>query len=100
MNAQSLIVTAQIKAKPGREAQVRELLLSLVEPSRKDTGCLHYDLYQGRDNPALFLFHENWLSRELLDQHLQKPHVTLVLDPLGELVAEPPQIALWEQIGP
>jgi len=99
MNAKPLTVVAQIKAKPGKETQVRQELLSLVAPSRKDAGCLNYDLHQALDNPALFLFHENWTSKLHLDQHLQKPDLQAVLARLGQLVAEPPQITLWEEIG-
>ena len=98
MNAKSLTVVAQFKAKPGKESQVRQELLSLVAPSRRDAGCLNYDLHQALDNPALFLFHENWTSKALLDQHLQKPDLQAVLARLGQLVAEPPQITLWENI--
>jgi quinol monooxygenase YgiN len=99
MNTKSLAVIAQIKAKPGKENSVRQELLSLVAPSRKDTGCLNYDLHQGLDNPALFLFHENWTSKAHLDQHLQKPDLQAVLARVSQLVAEPPQITLWEKIG-
>lgn len=99
MNAKSLTVVAQIKAKPGKEAQVRQELLSLVAPSRKDAGCLNYDLHQALDNPALFLFHENWISEAHLEQHLQKPDLKAVLARLEQLVADPPQITLWKKIG-
>jgi quinol monooxygenase YgiN len=99
MNADSLTVTAQINAKPDKESQVRQELLSLVAPSRKDAGCLNYDLHQALDNPALFLFHENWTSKAHLDRHLQKPDFQAVLARVGQLVAEPPQITLWEKIG-
>jgi quinol monooxygenase YgiN len=99
MNANSLTVVAQIKAQPGKEAQVRQELLSLVAPSRKDSGCLNYDLHQALDNPALFLFHENWTSKAYLEQHLQKPDLKAVLARLEQLVADPPQITLWKKIG-
>jgi quinol monooxygenase YgiN len=98
MNAKSLTVVARIKAKPGKEIQVRKELLSLVAPSRKDAGCLNYDLHQALDNPALFLFHENWASKAHLDQHLQKPDFQAALARLGQAVAEPPQITLLEKI--
>jgi quinol monooxygenase YgiN len=98
MNAKSLTVLAQIKARPDKADQVRQELLSLVAPSRKDAGCLNYDLHQGKDNPALFLFHENWTSKAHLDAHLQKPDLQAVLARLGPLVAEPPLITLWEKI--
>jgi quinol monooxygenase YgiN len=83
MNAESLAVTAQIKAKPGKESQVRQELLSLVAPSRKDAGCLNYDLHWALDNHALFLLHENWLT----EGHSR----------LGPIVTEPPQITLCKK---
>jgi quinol monooxygenase YgiN len=98
MNAKSLTAVAHVKAKPGKESDVRRELLSLVAPSRKDEGCLNYDLHQGVDNPALFLFHENWTSKAHLDRHLQKPDLRAVLARVGQMVAEPPQITLWERI--
>ena len=98
MNAKTLTVVAQIKATPGKEDQVRQELLSLVAPSRQDAGCVNYDLHQALDNPALFLFHENWISKAHLDAHLQKPDLQAVLARVGQVVAEPPQITLWEKI--
>src|ERR1035441_6855790 len=76
----------------GQEKQVRQELLSLVDPSRKDDGCLNYDLHQALDKPSHFLFHENWTSEAQLERHLQKPELQAVLARLGSLVAEPPQI--------
>ncbi len=99
MNAKPITVVAQIKAKPGKEHQVRQELLALVAPSRKDGGCLNYDLHQAADNPALFLFHENWTSKAHLDAHLQKPDLQAALGRVGQLVAEPPRISLWQKIG-
>jgi quinol monooxygenase YgiN len=99
MNANSLTVVAQIKAKPGKEAEVRQELLSLVAPSRKDPGCVNYDLHQALDNPALFMFHENWTSEAHLERHLQKPDLQAVLARVKQLTADPPQITLWKQIG-
>jgi quinol monooxygenase YgiN len=98
MNATPITVVAQIKAKPGNESQVRLLLLSLVAPSRKDAGCLNYDLHQGTNDPTLFLFHENWTSKAHLDAHLQKPDLQATLTRVGQMAAEPPQITLWEKI--
>ena len=98
MNAKSLTVTAQFKAKTGQENALREELVSLLAPSRKDAGCLNYDLHQALDNPACFLFHENWTSKAHLDQHLQKPDLQAVLARVRPMLAEPPQVTLWEKM--
>lgn len=98
MNAELLTIVAQIQAKPGKESQVRQELLSLVAPSRKDAGCLNYDLHQALDNHALFLLHENWTTEAHLEQHLQKKDVKAALAKLAQLAVEPPQITLWKKI--
>lgn len=93
-----LTVTARIKAKPDQVAALRELLLALPDPTRREDGCLNYDLHQSTEDPCVFLFHENWRGKAELDRHLQSPHVTAVLSRVGPLVAEPPEIALWNRI--
>jgi quinol monooxygenase YgiN len=98
MNTTSLTVVARIKAKPGQESLVRQQLLSLVAPSRKDAGCQNYDLHQALDDPGHFLFYENWTSKAYLDQHLQKPDLQAVLAKVQALAAEPPQITLWQKV--
>jgi quinol monooxygenase YgiN len=94
-----LTVVALFRSKPGKEAQLRELLTTLLAPTRVEEGCLNYDLHQGAEDPGRFLFHENWRSKADLDRHLGTPHVTGVLSKLGELVAEAPQIQLWHRVG-
>jgi quinol monooxygenase YgiN len=98
MTSKSLTVVARVKARPGKEADVRRELFSLVAPSRKDPGCLNYDLHQVVDDPSQFMFHENWVSKIHLDKHLAKPDLQAVLGRVAQMVAVPPEITLWEQI--
>lgn len=91
-------VVATIKAQPGKEAQVRQELLALVPPTRAEDGCINYDLHQSPDNPTLFLFYENWSSKEALDRHSQSPHLRALGAKAAELFAAPPEIVLWEMI--
>ncbi len=95
----TLTVVAQFHAQPGKEAEVKKALLSLVEPSRKDAGCVNYDLHQGTQDRSLFMFHENWTSQAHLDRHLAKPDLQAVLGKVEQRLAEPPQVTLWEKIG-
>ena len=100
MNAKHIVtVTATFEARPGKEAELKKALLSLVAPTHKEAGCLNYDLHVSPENPAKFLFHENWTSRELLDAHLKSPHIAVLLSRLDELCTAFPQITIWEKIG-
>jgi len=99
MSNETVTVIAQIKARPGQEEKVKDALLALIPPTRQEPGCLNYDLHRADDDPARFLFHENWQSKADLDAHLQKPHLQAFLARADELLAEPPSITLWRRLG-
>jgi quinol monooxygenase YgiN len=68
----NITVVAAFEARPGKEAEIKKLLLGLLAPTRKEAGCINYDLHVAQDNPAKFLFYENWTSKELLETHLTR----------------------------
>ncbi|KAB7845032.1 putative quinol monooxygenase [Streptomyces mobaraensis] len=63
------------RPKPERAADLKELLLSFVEPTRREPGCLEYHFHEDRDEPGVFVFYEAWRSRADLDAHLALPHI-------------------------
>jgi len=71
----AVILTAGVKAKEGEEDKVKEALSSLVEPTRKEEGCIHYILHQVSNDKTKFMFYEVWASREALKQHGKTPHM-------------------------
>jgi quinol monooxygenase YgiN len=92
-------VIATFEARPGKEAELKKVLLGLLAPTRREEGCLNYDLHVSRDNPAKLMFHENWRNRELLDVHAKSAHLAALHGRVDELCAAPPQVTLWEKIG-
>ena len=97
MKTTKLSVFALVKAKPGLEETVKQELLALVAPTLKEEGCINYDLHQSLDNTAWFRFYENWTSKELLDKHLDSPHVNRFKARINQILVEPPEITLWEK---
>lgn len=65
----SLTVIAHIRAKPGQESRVRQILEGLLDPTRAEAGCINYDLHQSQTDPSLFVFYENWESEGHLEAH-------------------------------
>ncbi len=70
-----LTIVAKILAKEEQRELVKSELLKLISMTRTEQGCVNYDLYQDNKNPNLFLFYENWESRELWQQHMGKAHL-------------------------
>ena len=77
---EGVILVASVKAKPGQEEAVKEILLALVEPTRKESGCLCYNLHQSKTDKTEFMFYEQWASKEALTAHSNTP----ALKSLGE----------------
>lgn len=96
--AQLLSVLGQLKARPGKEEALRKVLLSLVEPTRAEDGCVQYDLHVHTSDPGRFVFYENWNSREHLDAHLASPHLIAAVATAGEWLTEPPSIETYWRI--
>ncbi|WP_225731317.1 MULTISPECIES: putative quinol monooxygenase [unclassified Nocardia] len=63
------------RAKPERAAELRELLLSFVAPTREEDGALEYHCHEDSAEPGSFVFYEVWRSKADLDRHLELPHM-------------------------
>lgn len=83
-----LTIVARIKAKPGKEAELREVLTGLLAPTRAEEGCLGYDLHVDNEDPGLFLFYENWQTKPLWERHMGAPHLEAFKGRTDELVAD------------
>ncbi|MDF1861239.1 MAG: putative quinol monooxygenase [Verrucomicrobiales bacterium] len=70
-----LTIVANIFARPDQVDLVKSELEKLIAPTLAEEGCLQYDLHQDNEDPAHFLFFENWESRELWLVHMEQPHL-------------------------
>jgi quinol monooxygenase YgiN len=95
---EKVTVVARIQAQAGKEDEVRQELLRLVTETRKEQGCLNYDLHQLPGDSAQFLFYENWTSQAHLDAHAKSPHIQVFRARGPELLAAPTEITLWRMV--
>ena len=85
-NRDLLTVIAHMRAKPGKEAELRRELEALVAPTSQEEGFVNYDLHESVEHPGLFYLYENWESAEDLDKHLSAPHLTRFAELLDDLL--------------
>ncbi len=71
----NLTIVANIIAKVDKVELVKMKLLKLIDVTRAEKGCINYDLHQDNENPAHFMFYENWISRELWQTHMGNQHL-------------------------
>jgi len=63
-----------LRAREGQETLLEAELRALVGPSRREEGCLRYDLHRSVDLPGALMLHEVWATREAHTEHSHTPH--------------------------
>jgi quinol monooxygenase YgiN len=62
-------------AKAGRETEVLALFSKLTEESRKEPGCVTYQVHRHRTEPRRFFIYEQYKDDPALEAHRAAPHV-------------------------
>ena len=68
-------VVAEVQAKPGKEAALREVTLPLIALVRGDPKNLFYFLQEDREKPGHFIFYEVFATRKDFEAHNRMPYV-------------------------
>ncbi len=92
---------ATFLAAPGREEELESVLRALLEPTRREAGCLRYDLLRSFPGvtPVEFVFVEEWASVEALDAHGKMPHLQALGPRVKNLLGAPPHVVRHRQAG-
>jgi quinol monooxygenase YgiN len=94
-NAVTLVVT--LRSKEGQHMLLEAELRALLAPSRKEEGCLRFDLYCCIDQPGTFLLHEVWGAREDHTAHTRTPHF-LRWNARKDALLASREAAFWHQL--
>ncbi len=94
-NAVTLAVI--LRAKEGQEPLLEAELRALIAPTRREEGCLTYDLHRALEIPGAFLLHEVWATREHHRLHTKTPHF-LRWDARKDALLAGRDATFWQQL--
>lgn len=80
-------VVAEVRAKPGKERELRQATLPLVAQVRAEPNNLLYFLHEDREVPGHFIFYEVFASQADFEAHNATPHVQAWFKRLPELAS-------------
>ncbi|MBB3454963.1 quinol monooxygenase YgiN [Rhizobium sp. BK313] len=95
-----LTVIAHLVARPDKIQDTKEFLMSLIERTRSEAGCVDYHLHQSQEDPANFAFYENWTNRAALDEHMETPYLKELIARKNEFFKVDPDIRMLTMISP
>ena len=86
-----------MRPREGQDIFLEAELRALIGPTRKEDGCLRYDLYCLTEGPTAYLLYEIWESRNHHTAHTKTDHFTRWNARKDSLLASR-DVGFWKQI--
>ena len=93
----AVTLVVHLRPREGQETLLEAELRALVGPTRKEEGCMIYDLHRSVDGPSAFLLHEVWASRDAHSRHTNTPHFLRWNARKDSLLASR-DVTFWKQV--
>ncbi len=81
-----IIVKGSIPVNMDHHEEAVELVETLAENSRREPGCLAYEVYLRSDAPEVIMVWQQWASMDALEAHFSSSHVDEFLDHIPDLI--------------
>jgi quinol monooxygenase YgiN len=73
---------------------------TLIEPTRREAGCMLYDLWQDEADATRFVLVEQWENAAALEAHLAVPALQTAVAALRPFAAGPMEVHRYRSIHP
>ena len=91
-------VIAKFFAKEDKIKEFLELANELVEKTRKENGCVNYNLLQGLNDQQTLIMVEEWESAEVLKAHMASAHFTSIIPKMTLLTSKKEEITVCKTV--
>jgi len=95
---EAIRVIGRVEAREGMREELYAALVTLVTHTRREAGCLRYELWEQDDRPGAFAFVEEWATGADLDAHLASAHMADAVAAVGRWADGPPDIRRYRAV--
>ena len=88
-----IIVRIAMNALPEKQKEVMQTLLSMIESTGKQRGCLSHHVFRNIEDENVFSLIDEWETREDLDRYIRSARFGVLLG-TKSLLCEPPRIQI------
>ena len=88
-----IVVRITMHVLPEKQLEVTQTLLSMIEPTGKEAGCLSYAVFCDIEDKNRFSLLEEWETREDMDHHIRSHRFGVLLGTKA-LLSKPPEIQI------
>ena len=88
-------MTVTFKVKAGKEKDFEAAFTPCLAATKKEPGCIAYELNRDPDDPATYVMYEKFKSVAALEDHLKQEHTQTLLKAVGSLTDGDPKIKVY-----
>ena len=92
-------VVVKVVAQTEAIAEITGIVLKLGAQSRKETGCVSYEVLQDTSNAEIFVLIEEWTNVAALDAHNKTAHFHEAVSKSQPFLAKPLEVGRYAAIG-
>jgi quinol monooxygenase YgiN len=81
-----------LTVKEGAGAKLEAAFAKAIPPTRKEKGCIAYDLNHDTEKETRYVVYERWKSIADLQAHLKSAHITALLDEIKDVIDGSPEV--------
>ena len=74
-----ILIRITMNVIPGKQLEMMQTLVSMIEPATKEAGCLSYGVFSEIEDKNRFCVLAEWKTRKHLDQHMASHHFGALL---------------------
>ena len=96
-NKNMIKIIAKNPVSSENKAKFIETAKELIEKSRKESGCISYNLFESVDGKYL-TFIEEWKNEKAIEEHNNSDHFKSIVPKLGELTSGEMDVVLYKEV--
>lgn len=93
-----ITIIAKITVKPGMAQVFTAGFSGLAPESRKEAGCISYNLFSDLKDGNVFYTVEEWENEEAIKKHMQSPHFLKATAGFAEIQDRETEISLCKKV--
>jgi quinol monooxygenase YgiN len=91
-------VVAKSEIMEGQVEAYQRFAEELVHETRKEQGCVSYELFQDIENRNICAFIEAWEDQAALDRHMKSAHFERIVPQMARLKVRPSEINVYRLV--
>jgi len=93
------MMAVHVTINPSTSVPFEKAFAECIPLTRKETGCIAYDLNRSCEEPTKYINYERWASIAALDAHLSASHTVKLLTTIASYVEGSPVIKVYAFAG-